>query len=169
MLCWIPHARPLYKCLDQVKPWFCYDVIFGGKGEQIQVPNGSLCGDCGVVMESWPGVSAEDIRAKLEDPTFAAVWDFAMRRKRGEIPRTGREQVVDQVVLHGMRAEWPGAFIEEATLIGLGANYIRALDKKKLKITTIEDPDFKQRHGIVVRDEDRVCSIVRLHSLMIGF
>ncbi len=54
----------------------------------------------------------------------------------------------------GMKAEWPGGFIDMATFL---AHPLIGIDpsKVKMKSWTIRDPDGVERTGVVLKIEDR--------------
>ncbi len=138
----------------QAKVWFEYDVVFNSKGEQVNVPKGCLCGDCGRAGEGWPDLSPVQIQEKLSvDPTFQVLWEYVLKRIRGEVDFSGHEFVVRRVEDVGMRAEWPAGFIDMATFVGHKDIGIDPT-KVKLRVGALTDPDGNTRAGVVLRLED---------------
>ncbi len=140
----------------QVSVWFAYDMMFL-EGKEVKVPKGDCCFECGHLRESWPTLAISVIREKIDsDPIFKVLWEYAGRRFRKEEPFSGRPHLVRKVVTHGLTAEWPRAFVDEATFTSvLGKDW--TTPGLHLKGVTLHDPEGGSKVGVLFRREDPQC------------
>lgn len=120
---------------------------------------GSLCWQCGKLVEAFPLLTVQQIKEKLKDPSeivFQVRWDSAKKRLEAVTSDIGDDPF--KIALHhhsvtGLRIEWPRAFVDSSDFL---THFGLECDDKalKLKVVEVNDPELVPHRGVLImRDQ----------------